>query len=104
MRGKKLTWAVLLGAAIVITALYHARNALATAAGGFTGTTLALGRFVGEQPAAAAQRSACDKNRTARTAARIRLISGRTTGVGADRASQQLGGQRQQRGQRVRFV
>lgn len=45
MRGKKLTWAVLLSAAIVITALYHARNVLATGAGGFTGTTLALGRF-----------------------------------------------------------
>ncbi|MGE5716983.1 MAG: cupin domain-containing protein [Acidobacteriota bacterium] len=45
MRSRKLTWAVLLGTAIVITGLYHARNALATAAGGFTGTTLALGRF-----------------------------------------------------------
>jgi hypothetical protein len=42
---RKLTWLVLLSAAIVITALYHARNVSATTAGGFTGTTLAQGRF-----------------------------------------------------------
>src|SRR5215831_17834748 len=41
---KRLTWTVLLGAAIVITALYT-RSALATPASGFAGTTLALGRF-----------------------------------------------------------
>jgi len=41
---KRLTWTVLLGAAIVITAPYT-RSALATPASGFAGTTLALGRF-----------------------------------------------------------
>jgi hypothetical protein len=35
----------LLSAAIVITVLYQARNALATPSVGFTGTTLAQGRF-----------------------------------------------------------
>ena len=42
---RKLTWVVLLSAAIVVTALYHARKALATPASGFVGTTLAVGRF-----------------------------------------------------------
>jgi len=42
---RKLTWLVPLAAAIVVTALY-AGNVLATpAGGGFTGTTLAVGRF-----------------------------------------------------------
>ena len=42
---RRLTWLVLLSAAIVVTALYHARNVLGTPANGFTGTTLAVGRF-----------------------------------------------------------
>jgi quercetin dioxygenase-like cupin family protein len=42
---KRLTWLVLFSAAIVVTALYHAKNVLATQAQGFTGTTLAVGRF-----------------------------------------------------------
>lgn len=41
---KTLTWTGLLGAAIVITALYTG-SALATPASGFAGTTLAKGRF-----------------------------------------------------------
>jgi hypothetical protein len=41
---RKLTWVVLLSAAIVVTAIYG-RKALATPASGFVGTTLALGRF-----------------------------------------------------------
>jgi hypothetical protein len=41
---RKLTWAALLGAVIVVTTLY-AGKLLATPASGFTGTTLALGRF-----------------------------------------------------------
>jgi uncharacterized cupin superfamily protein len=41
---RNLTWLVPLAAAIVITAL-HAGKVSATPAGGFTGTTLALGRF-----------------------------------------------------------
>ena len=41
---RKLTWVVLLGAAIVVTALY-AGNVGATPAAGFVGTTLAVGRF-----------------------------------------------------------
>ncbi len=41
---RKLAWFVLLGAAIVITALYT-KNVRATTASGFTGTTLAVGRF-----------------------------------------------------------
>ncbi len=41
---RKLTWVVLLSAAIVVTALYVG-NALATPASGFVGTTLAVGRF-----------------------------------------------------------
>ena len=41
---RRLTWAGLLGIAIVVAALY-ARDVLATPAGGFTGTTLAVGRF-----------------------------------------------------------
>ena len=36
---------VLSAIAIVVTALYHARNVLATPSSGFTSTTLALGRF-----------------------------------------------------------
>jgi hypothetical protein len=42
---KRLTWVVLFTAAIVTTALYHARRVHATPAAGFVGTTLALGRF-----------------------------------------------------------
>lgn len=42
---RRLTWLVLLSAAIAVTALYHARNVLATPPEGFTGTTLAVGRF-----------------------------------------------------------
>jgi hypothetical protein len=41
---RKLTWAGLLGAVIAVTILY-AGKVLATPASGFTGTTLALGRF-----------------------------------------------------------
>lgn len=41
---RKLTWVMLIGAAIVITATYS-RPVLATPAGGFAGTTLAKGRF-----------------------------------------------------------
>jgi uncharacterized cupin superfamily protein len=41
---RKLTWVILLSAAIVVTAIYT-RKALATPASGFVGTTLALGRF-----------------------------------------------------------
>lgn len=41
---RKLTWLLLLSAAMVATALYT-RNVLATPASGFTGTTLAVGRF-----------------------------------------------------------
>jgi hypothetical protein len=44
MRRKKLTWALLLPAVIVVTTLY-AGKVLATPASGFSGTTLALGRF-----------------------------------------------------------
>ena len=44
MRRRKLTWAVLFGAVIVVTTLYAGR-VLATPASGFIGTTLALGRF-----------------------------------------------------------
>ncbi len=41
---RRLTWLALVSAAIVVTALYT-RNVLATPASGFTGTTLAKGRF-----------------------------------------------------------
>ena len=41
---RKLMWVVLLGAAIGITALYTGR-VLATPSSGFTGTTIAVGRF-----------------------------------------------------------
>ena len=41
---RKLTWAALLGAVIVVTTLY-AGKLLATPVSGFVGTTLALGRF-----------------------------------------------------------
>jgi len=41
---RKLTWTVLLGGAIVTTALYT-KKAAATPASGFVGTTLAAGRF-----------------------------------------------------------
>ena len=41
---RRLTWVVSLAAAIVVTVL-HAGSVQATPAGGFTGTTLALGRF-----------------------------------------------------------
>ncbi len=42
---QRWTWLALLSAAIVFTVLYHARNVLATPPVGFTGTTLAVGRF-----------------------------------------------------------
>jgi hypothetical protein len=42
---KKLMWVLLFSAAIVVTALYQARPALATPGQGFTSTTLAQGRF-----------------------------------------------------------
>jgi hypothetical protein len=41
---RKLTWMVLLGAAMVVTTLYVG-NALATESVGFVSTTLAMGRF-----------------------------------------------------------
>lgn len=41
---RKLTW-LLLSAAIVATALYHAGSLMGTPANGFVGTTLAKGRF-----------------------------------------------------------
>jgi hypothetical protein len=41
---RRLTWLVLLSAAIAVTALYT-RNVLATPAKDFVGTTLAMGRF-----------------------------------------------------------
>lgn len=44
MRGR-LTWLVLFSAAIVVTTVYYAENAQATMAEGFTGSTLAVGRF-----------------------------------------------------------
>jgi hypothetical protein len=43
---RKLTWMVLFGAAIMVTALYYAKNARATPANsGFKATTLATGTF-----------------------------------------------------------
>lgn len=42
---RQLSWVVLLGAAISVTALYHARKVHATPARGFVGTTIAQGRF-----------------------------------------------------------
>ncbi len=42
---KKLTLGILVMTAIIVTALFHARNAMATPSSGFVGTTLALGRF-----------------------------------------------------------
>ncbi len=44
---KRLTWLVLLSAAILVTALYHARRVLATPASnpGFSSTTIAKGKF-----------------------------------------------------------
>jgi hypothetical protein len=42
---RRLTWLVLLSAAIVVTALYHASTVLATPGEGFVSTTLAVGRF-----------------------------------------------------------
>ena len=41
---RKLTWGVLLGAAIMVTTLYN-ESVQATPASGFVGTTIALGRF-----------------------------------------------------------
>jgi quercetin dioxygenase-like cupin family protein len=41
---QRLTWVILLGAAVMVTA-YYARPVLATPAAGFVGTTLAVGRF-----------------------------------------------------------
>ncbi len=42
---RRLTWLVLLSAAIVVTALYHARTVLATPGEGFVSTTLSQSRF-----------------------------------------------------------
>ena len=42
---RRLTWLVLVSATIVVTALYHAGKVLGTPPDGFTGTTLAVGRF-----------------------------------------------------------
>jgi uncharacterized cupin superfamily protein len=42
---RRLMWLVLLSAAILVMALYHAGNVLGTPANGFVGTTLAKGRF-----------------------------------------------------------
>jgi predicted metal-dependent enzyme (double-stranded beta helix superfamily) len=42
---RRLTWMVLFGAAIAATALYHTGHVSATPAQGFSGTTLAVGRF-----------------------------------------------------------
>jgi quercetin dioxygenase-like cupin family protein len=42
---RRLTWLVLFSAAILVTALFHARKVHATAAEGFVGTTIAQGRF-----------------------------------------------------------
>jgi hypothetical protein len=42
---KRLTWLVLLSAAILVMALYHVKKVMATPAEGFVGTTLAVGRF-----------------------------------------------------------
>lgn len=42
---RRLTWLVLFSAAIVVTALYQARKVQATPPDGFSGTTLAQGRF-----------------------------------------------------------
>ena len=42
---KRLTWLMLFSAAIVVTALYQARRVQATPPDGFSGTTLAQGRF-----------------------------------------------------------
>ena len=42
---RKLTWVVLLSAAIMVTALFYARPAMATDPAGFTSTTIAKGRF-----------------------------------------------------------
>src|SRR5213080_3774957 len=42
---RKLMWVVLLSAAIMVTALFHASPAWATPANGFTSTPLAQGQF-----------------------------------------------------------
>lgn len=42
---RRLTWLMLFSAAIMVTALYHARRVQATPPDGFTGTTLAQGRY-----------------------------------------------------------
>src|SRR5437899_1949650 len=42
---RKLTWVVLLSAAIMVTALFHASPAWATPANGFASTPLAQGQF-----------------------------------------------------------
>ena len=44
---RKLTWLVVLSAAIVVAALYNSRNVLATSANGFKATTIATGTFSG---------------------------------------------------------
>jgi hypothetical protein len=42
---RRLMWVVLLSAAIMLTALFHASPAWATPANGFTSTPLAQGQF-----------------------------------------------------------
>jgi len=42
---RKLTWIVLFSAAIMVTALYHAKKVMATPSEGFVSTTIAQGRF-----------------------------------------------------------
>jgi len=42
---RRFTWVVLFSAAIIVTALYHARKVHATPAQAFTSTTIAQGRF-----------------------------------------------------------
>ena len=42
---KKIVWLTALGAAVVFTVLYHAKNVGATTATGFMGKTIAMGTF-----------------------------------------------------------
>ena len=42
---RNMMWVTLLGAAIALTGLYQEREVMATPASGFTGTTIALGKF-----------------------------------------------------------
>ena len=42
---RNMMWVTLLGAAMALTSLYQEREVMATPASGFTGTTIALGKF-----------------------------------------------------------